>query len=208
MDVFAAKRLHDFFNVELSVVSKYQHTGLRRVSLSLAATALRVIPAWFWFTASLYHYSSTITAPFPSPVVATIYKPNPPCFIVASLHFPSSPSFSPHPFSLLPRTHLPPPLFPIPIYMPIICPYSCYIGTYCTIGLYVCYTGVATRDDVMPIYCRAATQDAIIIVSSCYGATVSTTVGPTCNTTLKQYHASDIDAPQCLHWRWRKPQWH
>ena len=45
MDVFAAKRLHDFFNVELSVVSKYQHTGLHRVSLSQAATALRVIPA-------------------------------------------------------------------------------------------------------------------------------------------------------------------
>ena len=41
---------------------------------------------------------------------------------------------------------------------------------YCTI--YLCYTGFATRDDVMPIQLRtAATHDAIIIASSyssCY----------------------------------------
>jgi len=38
-----------------------------------AATPLRAVPAWFWYTASLYRYSSTVTAPFSSPLVALIY---------------------------------------------------------------------------------------------------------------------------------------
>ena len=41
-----------------------------------AATALRAVPAWFWYTVFFYRYSSTITAPFTSPFVATIYKPS------------------------------------------------------------------------------------------------------------------------------------
>ena len=54
--------------------------------------------------------------------------------------------------------------------MAVVYPYVCSIGLYCTI--YLCYTGFATRDDVMPIQLRtAATHDAIIIASSyssCY----------------------------------------
>jgi len=46
---------------------------------SQAATALCATPAF------LYRCSSTITAPFPSPFMATIYKP--PCLTLASLHF-------------------------------------------------------------------------------------------------------------------------
>ena len=52
-------------------------------------------------------------------------------------------SFSPLPFPSFPA---PPFLLPSPTHM--ICPYSCYIGLYCTISS---YTGVATRDDVLPI---------------------------------------------------------
>ena len=53
--------------------------------------------------------------------------------------------------------------------MPIICPYICYIGLYCTISS---YAGFATRDDVYVVITihayAAATSDAIITVSSCY----------------------------------------
>jgi len=78
------------------------------------------------YQAFLYHYSySTITAPFPSPFIATIYKP---ClFYLGFLTLPFSPLFLP-PFPL--STFLPL-LSPLFLYMPIICPYSCYIGRYC-----------------------------------------------------------------------------
>jgi len=75
-----------------------------------------------------------LQSPLPSRPHSWLPSTNPTYFTSASLHFCSYPS-SPPPFPFLP-TH-------------IICPYSCYIGMYCTI--YVCYTGFATRDDVMPI---------------------------------------------------------
>jgi len=66
------------------------------------------LPAWFWHTAVIYHYSySTVTAPFPR--VATI----PPYFTLASLHFlftslsPLFPPFPPTPFPSL----LTPPIY-------------------------------------------------------------------------------------------------
>jgi len=75
-----------------------------------------------------------------------------------------SPS-SPLPFSILQHPHLPSPSLPLLLYMPIICPYSCYIGLYSTIST---YTGFATRDDaydviIIDVY-TAAMHDAIISV--------------------------------------------
>ena len=71
-----------------------RHCALRRIGLILTHC----------FRLSL---SSTITAPFPSPFVAT----NLPYFTLA--YFLSSPSFSPHPF----------PSFLAPIFLPL-CPHS------------------------------------------------------------------------------------
>jgi len=74
-------------------------------------------------------------------------------------------------FYLTPRTAFLPPLSTFFLYMPMICPHSCYIGLYCTISS---YTGFATRDDVYDVIiihaCTAATRDAVglIIVLSCY----------------------------------------
>jgi len=53
--------------------------------------------------------------------------------------------------------------------MPIICPYSCYIGLYCTISS---YTGFATYDDAYDViiihtYPAAMHDTTIVIVSSC-----------------------------------------
>jgi len=70
--------------------------GGSALSFSCRHAASR-LPAWFWHTAVIYHYSySTVTAPFPR--VATI----PPYFTLASLHF----LFTA--LSLHPRPHLPP----------------------------------------------------------------------------------------------------
>ena len=68
---------------------------------------------------------------------------NPPYFTLASLHF-LSPSSSPLSFPYFSA----PPSFPLSTHssynMPIIRPYSCYIGLYCTISS---CTGFATRDN-------------------------------------------------------------
>jgi len=94
---------------------------------------LRAVPAWFWYTAFLYHYSySTITAPFPSPSIRALFS-------LASLHFLSPSSFSPLAFTSFPA----PPFFSLSSHsillcIPIICPCS--------------FTGFVTRDyacDVM-----------------------------------------------------------
>ena len=116
---------------------------------------LRAVSASFWCTAFLC-YSSTITTPFPSPFMATIYKPSLlylGCLtLFLTLHvaspflplnltlqpflpFPSSPlplPFSSFPF--LPSSFLllcPLLSFslcpPLLLYMPIICPHSCCI---------------------------------------------------------------------------------
>jgi len=88
------------------------------------------LPAWFWHTAVIYHYSySTVTAPFPC--VATI----PPYFTLASLHF----LFTS--LSLHPRPH-PPPLYQLLLYMPTVCQYSCTISS---------YAGFETRDDAYDV---------------------------------------------------------
>jgi len=88
------------------------------------------LPAWFWHTAVIYHYSySTVTAPFPC--VATI----PPYFTLASLHF----LFTA--LSLHPRPHLPP-LYSLLLYMPTVCQYSCTISS---------YAGFETRDDAYDV---------------------------------------------------------
>ena len=69
---------------------------------------------------------SAITAPFQSPIVATI----PPYFILGSLHFLSSPS------TFLSRLSL------FLLNMPIICPYCCTVSS---------NTGFVTRDDAYDI---------------------------------------------------------
>ena len=69
------------------------------------------MPVWFWYTALIYCYSSTITARFPFPFVATIYKPS-------SLYL----GFLTLPFSILtgPAYSFPLPIPPIYAYnMPI-----------------------------------------------------------------------------------------
>ena len=48
-------------------------------------------------------------------------------------------------FPILPHPHLLSRFLPLLLYMPIICPHSCYIGLYCTISS---YTVLATCDDV------------------------------------------------------------
>ena len=109
---------------------------------------LRAVPACFWVTVFLYRYSSTITAPSPSPIVATIYKPS--LLYLAFLHF------------LFPRLHLPSAFLPTPIYaynmpiQPLYRPVLHYIQLY-----RLCYP---RRRHAY----TAATHDAIIIVSSCY----------------------------------------
>ena len=59
------------------ILQKYGYfCSLRCMYITQVATALHTSPAWFWYTAFLYQYSSTITAPFPSQIVSTIYKPS------------------------------------------------------------------------------------------------------------------------------------
>jgi len=106
--------------VRVSVDKSY--TAQQQYIATSRATVLRAVPAWFWYTAFRYHYSySTITAPFPSPFVATIL----PYFTLASLHFLSPSSF----FILFSSFPAPPssPLSPLLLYMPIIYPQRLYI---------------------------------------------------------------------------------
>ena len=99
------------------------------------------MPVWFWYTAFTYHYSySTITAPFPSPFVTTIYKPSFLYFGFLTLPF-FALFYSPSSFPSSPP-HLPFPYFPLLLHMPIICPYSCTISS---------YTGFATGDGAYDI---------------------------------------------------------
>ena len=81
-------------------------------------------------------------SPLPSRPHSWLSSTNSSYFTLASVHFLSSPYFSPTLFSL----HLTPTFFfsspPLLLYMPITCPYMCYIGLYCTISS---YTGVGFR---------------------------------------------------------------
>jgi len=61
-----------------------------------------------------------------------------------SYTFSPPPSFSPPPFSLLTARTFLPPLSPLLLYMPIIYPYSCYIGLQCTISTYTGFATIAT----------------------------------------------------------------
>ena len=86
---------------------------------------LRAVPAWFWYTAFLYHYSySTITAPFPSPSIRALFS-------LPSLHFLSPSSFSPLPFTSFPASTFFLPFFTLdpPMYtynMPMQLYWLCY----------------------------------------------------------------------------------
>ena len=98
---------------------------------------------WFWYTAVLYRYSSTVTAPFPSPFVATICKPS--LLYLGFLTLPFSPSFLPFPFPSSPeweweRGGILSPLS----HSSYICLHSCYIGVHCTISTYTGFATLAT----------------------------------------------------------------
>ena len=123
----------------------------------------RFAPCRLDFDTLLSSIATLPQSPLPSRPHSWLPSTNPPYFTLASLHFLSSPYFLPLPFFPPSPPRLPSIPLPTPIYTPIICPYSCYVGLYCTISS---YTGFAIRDDVMPY--TAATHDAIIIVSSCY----------------------------------------
>ena len=73
----------------LQLVSKLCSDYNIRITKS-CTMALCIVPAWFWYTSFFYRYSSTITAPFPSPFVAL--STNPPYF---TYNFLSSPTFLP-----------------------------------------------------------------------------------------------------------------
>ena len=114
---------------------------------------LHVMPAWLWYTAFLYCYSSTITTPFPSPFVATIYKPS-----LLYLGFLTLP-FSRSPFSLFPLRQLPPTSTHSSYNMPIQLLYT---------ALHYIHLLYRLRYPRRRQAYTPATHDTIVIVSSCY----------------------------------------
>ena len=88
----------------------YHINFIRKISFLAVITGYKVlcaVSAWFWYTAFFYRYSSAITAPFPSPFVATVYRPS-----LLHLGFLTLPLFLPLHFP--PSLLRPPHLFPSP----------------------------------------------------------------------------------------------
>ena len=110
---------------------------------------LSAVVALFWYTIFLYPLTTTLSqSPLPSHSRSWLPSTNPPCFTLASLHFPYSSSFSPLLFPSFPIPIFHPPLPTPHIYaynMPI---QLSYIGLYCTISS---CTDFATRNAVMLI---------------------------------------------------------
>ena len=134
-------------------------TGLTRASIdAMGGMRARVISfrsrtSRLDFDTPLSSIATLPQSPLPSRPHSWLTSTNPPHFTLATLHFLFSPLFLSLPFSSLSAAFLPL-LSPI-LYMPIICPCSCYIGLYYSISR---YKGFATRDDIMPIQLPRMTQ--------------------------------------------------
>ena len=100
----------------------------------------RLAPCRLDFDTPLSSTTTLPQSPLPSRRHSWLPSTNRPYFTLASLHF-----LSPLPFVF---PHSPPPslspLFPLLLYMPTICPYTCYVGLHCTISTYTGFAILAT----------------------------------------------------------------